>query len=284
MELEMIKWIQSFQSDWLDQFFIAVTMLGEEFFIIGILSFTYWCVDKHTSRYLVLILGLSVVLNGALKEIFNQSRPIGEEGIRSIYTDTAAGHSFPSGHTQTATAFFIGASTVLKNKFIQVFAGVLVILVGISRIYLGVHWPSDIAGGIIFGVLSVLIGRRIYRYCTKYRVFWPYFAILFIVLASLFIFKSSVYLKAVGVLVGYLFGYFIEENYLDFDVRAPFMIQMFKYILGLGVTGVIFIGLKTVLPEGVYWDGLRYFLTVAFIVAGAPAMFRLFSWSRKRIF
>ena len=284
MELQLIKWIQSFQTEWLDQIFIAATMLGEEFFIIALLSFSYWCVDKQNSRYLVLILGLSVVTNGALKELFNHARPIGEEGVRSIYTDTASGHSFPSGHTQTATAFFAGAMTLFKNRLFRVVAVILIFLVAISRIYLGVHWPIDVVGGILFGVASVILGRKIYRYCEKYRVFWPYFIILFLAIGSLFIFESSNYLKAVGVLGGFFFGYFIEENYLDFDVRAPLIFQALKYIVGLGFTGFIFLGLKVIMPEGVYWEGIRYFITVVFVIAGAPAIFRMLSWSRKRIF
>lgn len=284
MTSDMIIWIQSFHSDWLDQFFILVTMLGEEYFYIAILSLIYWNINKQTARFLVLILALSATVNGAIKEIVGYSRPIGEEGIRSIYTDTAVGTSFPSGHTQNATAFFGSAGLAAKNPVLWVIFSILILLVAISRLYLGVHWPLDVIAGIVFGVLSIIAGKFIYNKCEREGEFWPYFVIFTLAVVSVFILDSSAYIKAVALLIGYLVGYFFEENFLQFDVRAPLLTQIIKYIIGLAITGVIFLGLKMILPTGVYWDGLRYFLAIFFVMYGAPALFMVMKLSRHRIF
>lgn len=284
MTSDLIKWIQSFHSNWLDQFFILVTMLGEEYFYIAILSLIYWNIDKKTARFLVLILALSATVNGAIKEIVGHSRPIGEEGIRSIYVDTAEGTSFPSGHTQNATAFFGSAGLAAKSPVLWVIFSILILLVAISRLYLGVHWPLDVIAGIGFGVLSIIAGKFIFEKCEREGEYWPYFVIFVLAIVSVFILDSSAYIKAVSLLIGYLVGYFLEENFLQFDVRAPLLTQGFKYIIGLAITGVIFLGLKMILPIGLYWDGLRYFLTIFFVMYGAPALFMLLKLSRHRIF
>ncbi len=284
MTSDLIKWIQSFHSDWLDQFFILVTMLGEEYFYIAILSMIYWNINKKTARFLVLILALSATVNGAIKEIVGQSRPIGEAGIRSIYTDTAEGASFPSGHTQNATAFFGSAGLVAKNPFLWIGFSILIVLVAISRLYLGVHWPLDVIAGIGFGIVCIIVGKLIYEKSERDGEYLPYFVILALAVVSIFILNSSAYIKAVALLLGYLVGYFFEENFLQFDVRAPLITQIMKYFIGLVVTGAIFLGLKMILPAGVYWDGLRYFLTIFFVMFGAPALFMVMKLSRHRIF
>lgn len=284
MTSDLIKWIQSFHSDWLDQFFILVTMLGEEYFYIAILSMIYWNINKKTARFLVLILALSATVNGAIKEIVGQSRPIGEAGIRSIYTDTAEGASFPSGHTQNATAFFGSAGLVAKNPFLWIGFSILIVLVAISRLYLGVHWPLDVIAGIGFGIVCIIVGKLIYEKSERDGEYLPYFVILALAVVSIFILNSSAYIKAVALLLGYLVGYFFEENFLQFDVRAPLATQIMKYFIGLVVTGAIFLGLKMILPAGVYWDGLRYFLTIFFVMFGAPALFMVMKLSRHRIF
>ncbi|MCD4712223.1 MAG: phosphatase PAP2 family protein [Clostridiales bacterium] len=284
MTSDLIKWIQSFHSDTLDQFFILVTMLGEEYFYIAILSMIYWNINKQTARFLVLILALSATVNGAIKEVVGHSRPIGEVGIRSKYTDTAEGASFPSGHTQNATAFFGAAGLAAKNPLLWIGFSILIVLVAISRLYLGVHWPLDVIAGIGFGILSIVVGKFIYEKSEKKGEYLPYFVILVLAVVSVFFLTSSAYIKAVALLLGYLVGYFFEENFLQFDVRAPLVTQIMKYLIGLAVTGAIFLGLKMVLPTGVYWDGLRYFLTIFFVMFGAPALFMVMKLSRHRIF
>ena len=91
MELNMIEWIQSFSTPALDRFFIGVTMLGEEYFYIVLLSFFYWCINKEVVKYLVFVLTFSSVINGALKEIINSPRPFETLDIRALRVETAHG-------------------------------------------------------------------------------------------------------------------------------------------------------------------------------------------------
>lgn len=281
MLLDFIIWLQSFQNQWTDIFFIAVTMLGEAAFYITILSLTYWCIDTSKSTYLVFILSLSVALNGALKEVFNQIRPIGVDEIRSIYTETATGKSFPSGHTQTATSFFVGLMVLFRKKIVWLFSGLAIVLVAISRLYLGVHWPADVIGGIGFGILASILAHLIVKKFDPKEVFWPYGVLVGIGFTGLIFFDSEVYTQALGVLSGYIIGSYIENRYVRFTVNAPLKIQVYKYLLGLIMTGILFVGMKYSLPDSSLADGLRYFATLVFVIAGAPAIFIKLNWSKR---
>jgi membrane-associated phospholipid phosphatase len=108
----------------------------------------------------LLALGLSVpgglILNAAVKQLFQRARPQFDDPLLSLTT-----YSFPSGHTAGATVFY-GFLTVLllahvreRRWRVSIFAGAscMVILVALSRIYLGVHYLSDVIGAIVEGVI-----------------------------------------------------------------------------------------------------------------------------------
>ncbi|MFW6208350.1 MAG: phosphatase PAP2 family protein [Spirochaetota bacterium] len=90
----------------------------------------------------------SAVVNPLLKNSFRIERPIGVEGIESQRLHTATGYAFPSGHTQGATAFWTGMMTYVRRRWMYLLGTALIFLVALSRMYLGVHWPSDVIGGV----------------------------------------------------------------------------------------------------------------------------------------
>lgn len=152
----------SFKSTNLTNFMIFITNLsGVKFMIIvSILSLSLLIWKRKECLYLIGSLGVGVTLNLILKNIFNRERPI---NLRLIEEN---GFSYPSGHAMASLAFY-GAIIVIVNNLnidkkykylINIFLGLLIFLIGLSRIYLGVHHPSDIIGGwlIIIGLLFIL--------------------------------------------------------------------------------------------------------------------------------
>lgn len=283
-EIKFIIWIQTFSSPFLDHLFEFITILGESYTYIILLSLLYWCVDKASSRRLLLAMTLSVTLNGILKEVFNAVRPIGIEGIRSLRTQTATGASFPSGHTQTIATFVFSMMMIYKNKIINILGLFFVIAVAISRLYLGVHWPKDVIAAVIIAFIVVKGAEWIHNRAYRYSDFLPYFIILAIAGGSLFIFKTESYYKGVAVLLGYIVGYWIEENFINFDARGALDRQIIKYIIGMTGLLFIFIGLKIILPDAPSMIFIRYFATLLWATAGAPALFVALRLSKHRIF
>ena len=116
------------------------------------------------------------MVNGAIKDIFKAKRPIGEPGIRSLKVETATGYSFPSGHTQGTASFWRAIAIYLKKNYMYGISALIIILVAISRLYLGVHYPKDVLFGAIFGILTSFITYKLFnKVNNKILVFYNFY-------------------------------------------------------------------------------------------------------------
>ncbi|MDN5298955.1 MAG: hypothetical protein PWP51_1508 [Clostridiales bacterium] len=284
IEIEMIKWLQSFATPQLDRVFEWITMLGEDTIYIFILTLLYWCIDKQLARRILLGLSLSVWTNGLIKTMLNFPRPIGVEGIRSLRIETANGASFPSGHTQTIATFMWLIGHEAKRRWVYIVGILLTLAVGISRLYLGVHWPKDVICGIVFAIVIGQIAIVINRNIEQMGHYMPLFITLVLALGSLFFYRDIAYIKTVAMLSGFVIGYALEENFVNFDVRGSGDQQLFKYIIGIaGIIGIQF-GLKLILPYTAPYIFARYFLMMVWGLYLAPQLFVMLRLSRHRIF
>ena len=282
--MEIIKFIQSFTSPFLDGFFQTVTMLGEEYFYIVILALVFWCINKRYGYKLSFAFLFSGVVNGVVKSIVNAPRPIGTEGIRSLRVETATGTSFPSGHTQNITSFLVSLMKQLRRVWVYVIGAVLILLVAVSRLYLGVHWPADVLGGIAIGALAVILADAAFEFAESRHMKWMHLILLIPVTAAVIIWNDSADLvKTAGTFSAFLIGYSIESRWINFDTKAPLAKQAVKFIMGIAVTLALKEGLKMLFPEGSVFDFLRYLVIGLWITVGAPMVFNLFRLSRVQI-
>lgn len=280
MELQaaIIKFIQSKSSPALDYFFIFITNLGSEGFYFLLIPFFYWSIDKRTGIKLSSAILISMYVNTALKEITAIARPIGYPGIRSIFTISAGGYSFPSGHAQgSATAWGI-IMCHYKKTSIYILGTIIIILVSLSRLYLGVHWPADIAGGIIVGLIIALLAQVSVKLqipsddfieCATAALAGP--AILLVTFPHPDVFKYM------GMLSASWLGYLIEERFIGYEPKKTnAVITIAKYSTGAVGFLLIYAGLKEILPAGNIFSAARYFLLGLWLTAGAPYLFKKF--------
>ena len=126
--------------------------------IILILLFILFITKIINSRDLKIIL-FGLIFNNILKQIFQRKRPYNEsKAVGNLsnkkHTFLTNKYSFPSGHTFSSTLLtLILLFKYPHNITLNYFINLIPVLVGFSRIYLGVHYPSDILGGIIFAFL-----------------------------------------------------------------------------------------------------------------------------------
>lgn len=152
--------LQSFGSPWLDGPMLAITQLGSEFAYVGLLLIVYIGIDARAGRTIALAFLASVFLNEQIKLIVDRPRPfqLDPDVLRSQAAfETAPGSSFPSGHAQAATVFYGMASAYLRRWWMTTLAVVLVLALSLSRVYLGVHFPVDVLGGIGIGLCVVAV-------------------------------------------------------------------------------------------------------------------------------
>lgn len=160
MEIAILDFIQMiFRNPLMDRLMVLITTLGNEgilYYIILILLL----VNKKT-RKLGVILGISMLLNHilsnmTLKPFIARTRPFDVNTAVEIIIKKPSSYSFPSGHTAqaftTAFAFLFAKSRFTKPMFI--FACIM----AFTRLYLYVHYPTDILGGILCGFISGYLG------------------------------------------------------------------------------------------------------------------------------
>lgn len=274
--METIKFVQSYSSPFLDLLFQSVTMMGEEFFLFTVITLIFWCINKELGYRVGLIYISGSVLNFALKEIFHISRPMGETGIRSLRTETAVGYSFPSGHTQNAVSFWLTIILKARKKWIYTVGTVAICLVALSRIYLGVHTPLDVLGGLIIGGAWVLASNSIFDFARKTGRDEIFLVYALPMLTGMFFFNSEYYFRASGALTGFLAGYLAENRYIRYEVSAPLWVQLIKMACGLAVLLAIKTYVRPLLPDSEAGHFIRYFLMGIWVTLLAPCLFKLF--------
>lgn len=176
LELYILDFIQNFRTPFLDSFMVFVTKLGD-FGIIWILICLVLLAKKRTRKfglYMLMTLFINfIITNIVLKPIVARPRPFSVRQLEVLLISLPRDYSFPSGHTSTGFSFFFGLVFARLNEYwlgkkllggyiasyikfdrLFVFSLILAGLIAFSRLYLYVHYPSDIIGGIGVALIS----------------------------------------------------------------------------------------------------------------------------------
>ncbi|MCI0338993.1 MAG: bifunctional DedA family/phosphatase PAP2 family protein [Acidobacteria bacterium] len=153
--------IHEHSTPWLDVTMRVITHGGDPLILIIVSAALAWFFFKRYQRRregltLLLALALGYALNNSFKYAFQRERPDFWEMIARLHS-----YSFPSGHAMVSMAVYGSAAYLLEAAFpryrwsFRIFAPALVLLIGASRVYLGVHWPSDVLAGYAAGLVIV---------------------------------------------------------------------------------------------------------------------------------
>ena len=304
LQLRILMFLQSIRSPLLNIVFLIFTISTEAPVIVLVSALMYWCINKkYGQRMLFSIIG-NFVINTGVKEFVKAIRPIGIPGLESMRVSTATGYSFPSGHTQTATSFWTSIMILSRKSWVYVLGILMIVVVGVSRLYLGVHWPIDVAFGWIFGILFSVVFIRLFDYVDKYKNYWILVLLLIVFAIVGYFINSESYIEYFGILTGFVIGYIVEDKFINFstDKRNRQAINfsrnsknenrvsiIFKrFIIGIISLGVVYMLLKSaayLIPKyfevknfeiySVIVNYIRYSLVVFYAVAGVPLLFKV---------
>ena len=157
----ILLWIHSFANPTLDRIMLFITNLGNPNTVVVIatisLALLLWRRYYQESKIFAIDCIGGVILSYGLKLVFSKTRP---DLWRSPITEIS--YSYPSGHALGSTVLYGFLAYILATRYpkfslpIYALAGLLIFAIGLSRLYLGVHWPTDIIGGYCIGFLWVM--------------------------------------------------------------------------------------------------------------------------------
>lgn len=158
-EFDILNYLQTLHNPFLDKLMLFFTHLGDQGFIWVCLCLILLIIPKTRKTGVILFIALlidTLVCNVFLKNFFMRPRPCTINPNITLLIPQPQDYSFPSGHT-AASFTVVSVLYLLKQKKLFIFSLVLACFIAFSRMYLYVHYPSDILGGVIVGFLCGLL-------------------------------------------------------------------------------------------------------------------------------
>jgi len=292
--MELLRLIEGIRSPFLDTVFGLITRLGEQTILIVVFCVIFWCINKRMAYVMGVAFFLSSLVVQGMKICFRIDRPwVADptfEPVRSAVRQ-ATGYAFPSGHTQNAAALLGALAAQLKLVSIKAILVSLAVLVAFSRMYLGVHFLSDVVVSLVITFLLVWFAVKFVAHDDSVNKKRELLLSLLIVLCAVVVIVIALVLyfggtveprqlsdstRAAGAAIGFAIGMYVERVYIRFSVKAKNIFwQVGKFVLGVAGTLAIQEGVR-LLGTGLAMDAVRYFLMVTWITLFFPLIIKRF--------
>jgi membrane-associated phospholipid phosphatase len=301
--IEVIKVIQRIKSPALTAVLSFVTKLGTDNFYLPVILFIFWWIDEKRGFRLGILMLLSAWINTLLKSTFKQPRPFNlDPSLGLAYEGT---YGAPSGHAQYALCFWVPMAAWLAGgkpgrRRIVVWASAIffVLLIGFTRLYLGVHFPTDLlagwgVGAVILLLMYVLSPLFIKHLAGQTRTQNILAALAALVMISVYPGDRSL----PAVFLGFCVGYNIMKKNFPFSPQSEIpkekklSVMLLRCITGFAGLVVIYFVLRLLFPgEGSLFSYIplwsqsspfyelgrfiRYGMVGLWASAGAPMIFQ----------
>jgi hypothetical protein len=274
---------------WAELFFRGVTVLGSEYFYVVLIAIWFWAVDKRGSILTVFVLIASVVSNYCLKIIFKNLRPPVTNWLPGVH---ASNYSLPSEHAQNSMVIWGWMGLKSKTWWMGVLSIALIGLIGLSRVYIGVHWLGDVVAGWAVGLLLLIVlwklEEPIHSFLSKYNPNLQYLGLVIFGTGAMILteFLSPVTAEGLeanfgpngGLIIGLGIGLALEKRYVSFEITPKHGEKWrvaLRVILGLIMIFAIAASLSPILTGEVYWMcAIQYALITISVIFIWPFLFK----------
>lgn len=250
--LDIIRIFQTIQSPFLTAVVKFITNLGAGPAYIILLCIIMWTVDYTKGFRLGFVLLFSASINNAAKSYLNVPRPYTRDPSVGLSTESSS--STPSGHSQNSAAFwshFAYLNPKLKKAFALSIAFVIPLLIGLTRIYLGVHYPTDVLMGWGIGfavsIYAILFAPLVTPLLSRLpKIIKILTAALLVVLFNILSPEDT---SMQAALFGLCLGFILLCEDKGFNAKSGTAVQkIIRAILGIAVVAALYYGLKAVFP------------------------------------
>jgi hypothetical protein len=239
-----------------------------------------WCVDFPLGKRLLVVLLLSSYANSGLKDLFAHPRPPDLDPAVELHE--AEGYGLPSGHSQAAVLAGCIIASGFRKRWLWIVAIVLMVLIGFSRIYLGVHFPTDVFAGWALGAVVLAIylgvGARAGARLERSGLGVQLLLAVVVPLVMLAIHPTKDTAGPMAVLAGSGVGLALAGRYVPYSAAGPLWKRVVRFLTGAIALLALYFGLSIVFPgegEPLYFAlcVVRYALVGLWATLGAPWLF-----------
>ena len=267
-----LSWIFDLRTPFLNTFFDLVTLAGYPTFLILFISFGYYYWSPEKFSRIAMLLFISGLINGFLKDYFQDPRPAMEFMLDPRIGDS---YGWPSGHAQIAVTLWGLIAIEFKEKWLSYLCLLIIALISFSRMYLGVHDFGDVFAGLIIG--ATVLGLWFLASFNKiYEIFSKKVWVLLILLSHFiyyFIYPSHINHEPSAWFLGLMMGWYLFTS--NIYLNRSFIVNLIAAGLSISFVffSMIFIGFLNNINEfsGIFGELISYGLglSLALIITWA---------------
>mgnify|MGYP003934211669 CR=1 FL=1 len=290
----IVAWFQGWGVPIVSYILYPFHYIGGEYGYLVLLPIVYWAISKEDGKRLMILALGSALIGQYLKFIFRRPRPfqVSPDRVTAVFEET--GFGVPSGHTLLGTVVAGYAWYRFPRAWVRVVAVAFALLMGISRMVHGVHFPQDVLAGAVLGLALIAVFWWLDTSYSQAMAAWPLgrkLLLTLIISAVAFVLalvvehdyeERKAMLSIVGAILGGLSGFALETRFVRFSTGGKIWIRIVRTLVGLVITLGIFVGLDAlydVVTGGSTGLGalilyvIRYGLVSFFVALGAPALY-----------
>ncbi len=283
--IQFILWLQSL-GGWLTPIMKGFTFLGNEEFYLLIAPAILWCVDASLGIRVGLFIMINGMVNAALKVAFHGPRPYWYSDQVKVLGNAENSFGVPSNHSQNAVVVWGTFARHLKQRWAWIIAVILMFFIGISRMYLALHFPQDVLLGWLFGILMLWamlrLEKPVQNWLKKYQLgiqvlfifIFSLILILIVIIAQLSLgnwilpaewiknahlafpdepalnpLSFHNFLTSAGAFFGLAAGWICLSQWGGFSTRGVWWKLVLRYVIGILGILILWLGLGKVFPE-----------------------------------
>ena len=267
-----------------EYFFRYVTEFGGTLTYLAIFFVIFWAINKNIGKALISTYVFGSTINYYAKGAIGYARP-----PESNWILVGASHlSAPSGHAMSSSIFWGYLAARWKSIFMGVLAIFIIVLVGLSRLYLGVHWLGDILSGWLFGIATLLLvwmlEKPLQAFFSRVNMLYVYIGVA--VLGALLMILTQVFYPLAatsdfgsdgGKIIGLGLGLALEHAFVRFEIRSvPGRLwkTVLRVMLGMLIFIILFLALYLLLDTSLfYMEALQFVITLVYGIFLWPLIF-----------